>query len=382
LIDGLSERLCIDKDRIYATGLGSGGGLVHLLACDPNFSDQFAAFAGTNPVIFAGVIDRRAVKDEITMMWEKCKPARIPIRFLEIHSENNTVSNYWGKSPVGESKHRRMPTVQWLVEWAMRNECGQAMSQPAKENEDDKFYLTDLEGGTIQEGIAVADKLQKAFYKCYQQTEDEKIANFLKSFQIEDVDSILAKEQGETSEETKSKASDAAKIKDSKEEVVKELSEKDKPKKDRGVVCLVHFFLKNYGHGWPRVLMKEGMTEPIGPNDVATDEAPIFDATVEVLDWFSKNKLSDEFHAPNLEGSEDNANVGDQAIETLVEKLGSGIKEKIQGVVGEEVGGEGSGEKAEMKDTDGEKETKAAEESTTKVETKEAEGSKKEKDEL
>jgi hypothetical protein len=367
LIDGLSERLCIDKDRIYATGLGTGGGLVHLLACDPKFSDQFAAFAGTNPAILTGVIDRRAVKDEITMMWEKCKPARIPIRFLEIHSENNTVNNYWGQSPVGKGKHRRMPAVQWLVEWAVRNECGPATSQPSKEDADDKYYLTELEGGTIHEGIAEPDRLQKAFYKCYERSEEERIANVLKSLQIENIESILAKTKGEVSDKANSEAP-------------KEVREMDKPKKDRGVLCLVHYFVKNYAHGWPRVLMKKGSTEPIGPEDVASKEAPIFDATFEVLDWFSKNKLSDEFRVPNPNGPQGDGNLGQEALGTIVEKLGSDIKEKTKDADGQEVEGEGLDEKTETIDAETEKETKAAEEST-KVETKEAQGSKG-KDEL
>jgi poly(3-hydroxybutyrate) depolymerase len=382
LIDGLSQRLCIDKDRIYATGLGTGGGLVHLLACDPKFSDLFAAFAGTNPVILTGVIDRRAVKDEITMMWEKCKPARIPIRFLEIHSENNTVSNYWGKSPVGKGKHRRMPTVQWLVEWAVRNECGPAMGQPTKENPEDRFYLTDLEGGTIQEGVVYPEKLQKAFYKCYHQSEDEKIANFLKTFQIDDVDTIVAREKGELPEKGDSEASEGAKNNDTKETAVKELREMDKPKKDRGVVCLVHYFLKNYGHGWPRVLMKKGAAEPIGPNDVATEDAPIFDATVEVLEWFGKNKLSDEFRVPDPNGPQGDENLGEKALGTIVDKLGSEIKEKVKEVDGVEAEEGGSGQKVETDDADSAKETKSAEEPIQKVEMKGAEGSKKEKDEL
>jgi poly(3-hydroxybutyrate) depolymerase len=337
LIKGLSQRLCIDKERIYAAGLGTGGGLAHLLACDPQFSDVFTAFAAINPTVFAGVIDRRAVKDEITLMWEKCKPARIPIRFLEIHSENNTINNYWGKAEVKDKKHRRMPIVQWLVEWAIRNECGPAMGNPEKEKPEDIFYLTELEGGTIQEGIVVPDRLQKATYKCHERSQEEMVANFLKSLNLDSVQSMLDKQKKENGEEetTEEKAGD---IKAAKEEVLQQLSGMDKPKKERGVLCLVHYFLKNYGHGWPRVFMKNGTTEAIGPDDVATDDAPIFDATFEVLDWFSQNKHSDEFRAPNPEPGD--PQLDQDSLGTLLGQLGDDDevdeKEQIEKELNEE----------------------------------------------
>jgi hypothetical protein len=329
--------------------------MVHLLACDPIFSDRIAAFAATNPTILAAVATRHAVKDEVTLLWEKCKPARIPIRFLEIHSENNTVNSYFGKSGVGVNRHSRMPIVQWLVEWAVRNECGPATGHPTKDNEDDTFYLTDLESGTIQEGVVYPDKLHRASYKCYTRTKEEMVADFLKTFQLQDVDSFIAngpnpeKKPDGTVDESGGKESEHLKtLKGRRDEAIKELSETDKPKKDRGVLNLVHYFLKNSGHGWPRVVMKKDITRPMVEGDVATDDEPIFDSTSEILEWFAQNKLSDEFRAPSVEELSADQQMNQEALATMFDSIGT-QKEVVEG------------EPEEMNDLYSEPETKVAE---------------------
>lgn len=269
IIDGLTERLCIDKDRIHMTGLGTGGGVSHLMACDPYWSNHTASFALINPAILAGLITKNGVKDEVNMLWERCKPARVPVKILEVHGENNTLHSYWGA--VAKSKRGRQPVVKWLVEWAMRNDCGEAKGMPVK-GKNDVLYRTELATGTIYEGAVHPNKLQKAMYRCYAITAEEQIEKYLASFQVIDKE---------------------------KEKMVPLADVKEEKKQDRGDIVLEHIFVKNYRHGWPRVAMKDGRTETFDTTEKEeTEDAPVFDATKEVLSWFSRHKLSDESRLP------------------------------------------------------------------------------------
>jgi poly(3-hydroxybutyrate) depolymerase len=278
-------------------GLGTGGGLSHLMACDTFWSNNTASFALVNPTILAGLVMQRGVKDEITLLWEKCKPARVPVKLLEIHGENNTLNSYWGKSVA---KRGRLPTVQWLVEWAMRNECGEARGMPGKEDENDQLYKTELTSGTIYEGQVYANKLQRAMYRCYALTPEEQVEKYIGTFQVID--------------------KEAAKMvpldKDGK---------KEENQSERGDIILEHLFVKNYGHGWPRIVMKDGATETFETAEKEeTADAPVFDATREVLKWFSQHKLSDESRAPGVA-----MNVEPVLDDAAIAKLVAGITAQV-----------------------------------------------------
>lgn len=297
LIDGLKKRLCIDTDRIHMTGLGTGGGLSHLMACDPFWSNKTASFALVNPTLLAGLVMQRGVKDEITLLWEKCKPARVPIKLLEIHGENNTLNSYWGKSV---SKRGRLPAVQWLVEWAMRNDCGEAKGHPTKENENDMLYKTELASGTIYEGQVHAGKLQRAMYRCYTLTAEEQIEKYIGSF------AVVEPGAGEVTP-------------------LNPEGKEEKKKEDRGDIILEHLFVKNYGHGWPRIAMKKGTTETFETAEMEeTVDAPIFDATKAVLEWFTQHKLSDESRAPGVA-----MNVEPVLDDAAIAKLVAGITAQV-----------------------------------------------------
>lgn len=301
LIDGLTERLCIDRDRIHMAGLGTGGGLSHLMACDPFWSNNTASFALVNPTILSGLVTQTGVKDEITLLWEKCKPARVPVKILEVHGENNTLNNYWGNT----KGRGRLPTVQWLVEWAMRNECGEAKGMPTKENEKDLLYKTELAYGTIYEGATHPNKLQRAMYRCYALTQQEQIDRYIGSFQVID--------------------------KEAEKMVPLNPDAKDEEKKgDRGDIILEHLFVKNYGHGWPRIAMKNGTTETFETSEKEEMvDAPVFDATKEVLRWFSQHRLSDESRVPGL-ATEIEPALDDAAIAKLVAGITAQVDKKKQ----------------------------------------------------
>ncbi|TID19543.1 ferulic acid esterase (FaeA) [Venturia nashicola] len=311
LVDGLTERLCIDKDRVHMTGLGTGGGISHHMACDPYWSNKTASFALVNPTILAGLITKSGVKDEINMLWEKCKPARVPVKLLEVHGENNTLNSYWGA--VAKSKRGRLGVVQWLVEWAMRNECGDAKGIPAK-GKDDLLYRTELSSGTIYEGATHPNKLQRAMYRCYALTEQEQIDKYVASFQIID-------NNAETM-------------------VPLNPDVKEEPQKDRGDIVLEHVYVKNYGHGWPRIAMKDGKTETFDTTEKEeSEDAPIFDVTKEVLRWFSQNKLSDESRAPGIAMNYEPA-LDDETIEKLVSGITAQVEQKQKEIGDGEVAAE------------------------------------------
>ena len=52
LLDSLEESLCIDLDRVYATGMSNGGMFVHRLGCD--MPDRFAAIAPVGGTLARG----------------------------------------------------------------------------------------------------------------------------------------------------------------------------------------------------------------------------------------------------------------------------------------------------------------------------------------
>lgn len=101
IIDDLATRACIDRERIYATGMSNGGFLSHRLACEAG--DVIAAIA---PV--AGVLG---------IPEEDCTPPRaIPV--MHFHGTNDTLVPYGGSSFTG------FPSVpDTMMGWAERNGC-------------------------------------------------------------------------------------------------------------------------------------------------------------------------------------------------------------------------------------------------------------------
>ena len=83
LLDELEDRYCIDKKRIFATGMSNGGFFSHRLACEA--SDRIAAVA---PV--AGVLG---------IDPSKCSPGR-PISILDFHGTADPMVPYDGGTPL------------------------------------------------------------------------------------------------------------------------------------------------------------------------------------------------------------------------------------------------------------------------------------------
>jgi polyhydroxybutyrate depolymerase len=102
LLNHLESTLCVDPQRVYATGFSNGGSLTNVLAC--KLADRFAAFAivsgGMHPV--AG----------------GCYPAR-SVSIMEFHGTNDHIVPYTGNLQNDDEP----PITQWLTDWAIRDGC-------------------------------------------------------------------------------------------------------------------------------------------------------------------------------------------------------------------------------------------------------------------
>jgi len=101
LLTHLQGALCVDQQRIYATGFSNGGGLTAILACD--LADRIAAFA--------------PVAGDYYPQPEGCHPTR-PASIVEIHGTADTINPYYGSAQL------RYPAMGvWLDAWAERDGC-------------------------------------------------------------------------------------------------------------------------------------------------------------------------------------------------------------------------------------------------------------------
>ena len=102
LIDLLSQTMCVDPGRVFATGVSNGGSMVALAACA--LSTRIVAVA---PV--AGDYSRQPA----------CRPAR-PVSVLEIHGTADQIVPYFGGRPRRTADG--LPPV--VDQWVRRDRCG------------------------------------------------------------------------------------------------------------------------------------------------------------------------------------------------------------------------------------------------------------------
>jgi len=101
LLTRLQDTLCVDAQRIYATGFSNGGGMTAVLACV--FADRITAFA--------------PVAGDYYPPPQGCHPAR-PVPILEIHGTADDVIPYDGSAEL-----QYPPVAVWLSDWAERDGC-------------------------------------------------------------------------------------------------------------------------------------------------------------------------------------------------------------------------------------------------------------------
>lgn len=95
LVEDVSIKMCVDPQRVYATGMSNGGHMAHRLACEA--ADLFAAAASVTGVL---------------SLVAPCTPSR-PISMIQFHGTADTIVAYDG-----------FPAVpQMMAAWAARNGC-------------------------------------------------------------------------------------------------------------------------------------------------------------------------------------------------------------------------------------------------------------------
>lgn len=98
ILDELEGQYCVDTNRIYATGKSQGGGLVNVLACDPESSKRIAAFSPVSGAFYQ--TDFGPVCDATTV-GIPCNPGRSRIPILDFHGLVDDTIAYYGGSRRG-----------------------------------------------------------------------------------------------------------------------------------------------------------------------------------------------------------------------------------------------------------------------------------------
>ena len=111
IISTISSTYSIDKSRIYACGKSNGGGFTALLACRPDTSSVFAAFAPVSPALYQG-----------TFSFYNCSPSR-PVPILHSHGVEDRITEFLGRTPLGGSFGPEPDSRLWRRQWAERNGC-------------------------------------------------------------------------------------------------------------------------------------------------------------------------------------------------------------------------------------------------------------------
>ncbi|KAI5852793.1 putative ferulic acid esterase [Morchella snyderi] len=109
LLDHLESTLCIDTDRLYASGKSNGGGFVGLLTCDSAMSLRITAFAAVSGAFYPGT-------------RIPCNPTteRTHVPIIDFHGMNDTTIPYYG----GAGKGGALPSIRsWLEDKASRDGC-------------------------------------------------------------------------------------------------------------------------------------------------------------------------------------------------------------------------------------------------------------------
>jgi polyhydroxybutyrate depolymerase len=103
LLRHLQATVCINLQRIFATGFSNGGGMTNVLAC--KLAGRIAAFApvsGSYPPVPGG-----------------CSPLQ-PVSILEFHGTADPIVPY-----LGSLRKKEPPIMLWLQQWASRDGCTQ-----------------------------------------------------------------------------------------------------------------------------------------------------------------------------------------------------------------------------------------------------------------
>jgi poly(3-hydroxybutyrate) depolymerase len=236
LIKHFETKYCINSRRIYAVGLGQGGGMMHQLACQPQMSRKIAAFAAVGGAFYKP-------KDKDDHFWGNCRIGRRPIPILEIHGDQDK------EYPLVTIKKKEykdlMPITDWISEWRDLNSCGNVKGKPKISKTSDTTILTELESGQRSESLVFGGGAIKESYRCGI-WQDRKNDDF------------------------------------------------DAEEKDRWRVSVVHYVIRGFKHGWPRIKVEERDEVEFKGKKVKPIGNPSIDASSIVLNFFNHHRLPDK----------------------------------------------------------------------------------------
>jgi len=205
--------------------------------------------------IVAGGFGTKAVSPK----WAECKPGRDSTPMLEIHGDEDRILPYllndW------EPAKSRLAVPHWLEEWSKRNGCGEVASDPINgmDGTGTPVTVTKLEGGGwISEAEAYGGAVSRIAKSCPGANHDQVKAESPPS----------GAEPDTSKEEVKDKG--------------KEYPEEEILETNPDHFTILHYRVKDFGHGWPAQQVKARRGEK---------KSQMFDATVLVLDWFKIHKL-------------------------------------------------------------------------------------------
>jgi poly(3-hydroxybutyrate) depolymerase len=237
LMKDLQDLLCVDTSRIYAAGMGTGGGMMHMMACNKMLSSQIAAFAAVSGAFGAGKKGSRP--------WGSCRNNRT-VPLIEIHGLDNGIYGYYLNE--GENGKMRKIPGHWVEEWADRNKCGDAVGETEQSTKDEATFVTRLENGIMTETIDHRGSAIRKAWKCF---------------------------DGATTPAEKAWVHDGP--------------------LNGGNVTILHYQVKGYGHGWPRLLLRKERDVVFKDTRVKLRGGSYFDTTDIILDFFKSHPLPAEF---------------------------------------------------------------------------------------
>jgi polyhydroxybutyrate depolymerase len=140
LLDRVERASCIDRSRVYATGVSNGGGFTARLGCE--MADRLAAIA---PVAGGyGPLGR-------------CHPDR-PLPVLEIHGTSDDVVPYGG-SPPGRARSVSgfLSIPRFLRQWTALDGCRGAPTPTTPRPGVTRLTWSECAGGSVVEHLKLAD---------------------------------------------------------------------------------------------------------------------------------------------------------------------------------------------------------------------------------
>jgi poly(3-hydroxybutyrate) depolymerase len=157
LLKHLGKTYCLNTRRVYAVGLGTGGGLIHQLACQTQLSREFAAFAAVAPAVFKG-------EGESDRFWGQCPLGRRPVPVLGVSgSDDKTYPVYETRRVQSKSV---LPAWTWAKNWAEVNHCGEKRDKPSFISPSNVSLFTQYEFGQMAESVVFAGGVTRVAYRC------------------------------------------------------------------------------------------------------------------------------------------------------------------------------------------------------------------------